>query len=148
MLKKMRKMLKNERGLTLVELLAVIVILGIIAAIAVPSIGNIIEKSRADAVKAEGIQALNAAKLYVASEGTPEANTDGDIVITSANIDKYMDKQSDTLTGYTVMVDTTDDNKLKLTATGKKGNVSISFANATVQNINEAESTTGTIPAE
>ncbi len=54
----MRKMLKNERGLTLVELLAVIVILGIIAAIAVPSIGDIIEKSREDALNAEAIQIL------------------------------------------------------------------------------------------
>ena len=36
----LQKRLKNEKGLTLVELLAVIVILGIIAAIAVPSIGG------------------------------------------------------------------------------------------------------------
>ena len=46
MKKLLQKRLKNEKGLTLVELLAVIVILGVIAAIAVPSIGNIIENSR------------------------------------------------------------------------------------------------------
>ena len=46
MKKFLQKRLKNEKGLTLVELLAVIVILGIIAAIAVPSIGNIIDNSR------------------------------------------------------------------------------------------------------
>ncbi|RIV13331.1 prepilin-type N-terminal cleavage/methylation domain-containing protein, partial [Priestia flexa] len=46
----MKKFLKNEKGLTLIELLAVIVILGIIAAIAIPSIGGIIQKSREDAV--------------------------------------------------------------------------------------------------
>ncbi|MEI2664584.1 pilus assembly FimT family protein [Rossellomorea sp. LJF3] len=63
MLKKMRKMLKNERGLTLIELLAVIVILGIIAAIAVPSIGGIINKSKDDAKVAEAIQLINSAKL-------------------------------------------------------------------------------------
>ncbi len=40
MKKFLQKRLKNEKGLTLVELLAVIVILGIIAAIAVPSIGG------------------------------------------------------------------------------------------------------------
>ena len=42
MKKFLQKRLNNEKGLTLVELLAVIVILGIIAAIAVPSIGGII----------------------------------------------------------------------------------------------------------
>nr|WP_082892673.1 type II secretion system protein [Rossellomorea aquimaris] len=65
---KLRKMLKNERGLTLVELLAVIVILGIIAAIAVPSIGGIIDKTKEDAKVAEAIQIINAAKLAHASD--------------------------------------------------------------------------------
>ena len=37
------KQLKDERGLTLVELLVVVVILGIIAAIAVVAIGGMIE---------------------------------------------------------------------------------------------------------
>ena len=50
MKKFLQKRLNNEKGLTLVELLAVIVILGIIAAIAVPSIGGIIQNSREKAV--------------------------------------------------------------------------------------------------
>lgn len=63
MLKTLKKRLKNQRGLTLVELLAVIVILGIIAEIAVPSIGGIIEKSKEDAAVADALQIINAAKL-------------------------------------------------------------------------------------
>lgn len=63
MLKTLKKRLKNQRGLTLVELLAVIVILGIISAIAVPSIGNIIEKSKEDAAVSDALQIINAAKL-------------------------------------------------------------------------------------
>ena len=55
MKKFLQKRLKNEKGLTLVELLAVVVILGIIAAIAVPSIGNIIENSKYNAVKADAL---------------------------------------------------------------------------------------------
>jgi len=45
----MKRWLKNQKGLTLVELLAVIVILGVIAAIAVPSIGGIINNTKKSA---------------------------------------------------------------------------------------------------
>lgn len=64
MKKLLQKRLNNEKGLTLVELLAVIVILGIIAAIAVPSIGNIIENSKYSAVKADAVNVLTAANMY------------------------------------------------------------------------------------
>jgi type IV pilus assembly protein PilA len=68
-------MLKNERGLTLIELLAVVVILGIIAAIAVPSIGNVISKSKDDATHAEAVQVLDAAKLYVSTKNPTDTTT-------------------------------------------------------------------------
>lgn len=58
------KNLKSQRGLTLVELLAVIVIMGVIAAIAIPAIGKIVENSHNKAVKSEAIVVLNAAQLY------------------------------------------------------------------------------------
>ena len=64
----MKRMLKNERGLTLVELLAVVVILGIIAAIAVPSIGALIDNSKKDAHVANARQMINATKLAIASQ--------------------------------------------------------------------------------
>lgn len=58
--------LKEQKGLTLIELLAVIVIIAIIAAIAIPAIGNIIENSRFSAVKSDGLNALAAANIYFA----------------------------------------------------------------------------------
>ena len=63
-----KKLVKNEKGLTLIELLAVIVILAIVAAIAVPAIGNIIENSRIKAVKADAINILNAANIYLTEQ--------------------------------------------------------------------------------
>lgn len=64
----MRKLLKNKRGVTLVELIAVLVILGIIAAIAVPTIGNLIDNQRKKAAEAEWSNIEEAARLYAITE--------------------------------------------------------------------------------
>ncbi|MFK7696061.1 prepilin-type N-terminal cleavage/methylation domain-containing protein [Paenibacillus sp. HJGM_3] len=64
-----REVMKNEKGLTLIELLAVIVIIAIIAAIAIPSIGSIMEKTRLNAHRSNAHMVIDAARLYVTSEG-------------------------------------------------------------------------------
>lgn len=61
--------MRNEHGLTLVELLAVIVILGIVSAIAVPSVGSIIDNSKRDAHIANARQMIEAARIYATNEG-------------------------------------------------------------------------------
>lgn len=63
MLHEMKKHMKNEKGLTLIELLAVIVILAIIAAIAIPAIGNIISNSRDKAILSESLNIISGAKI-------------------------------------------------------------------------------------
>ncbi|WP_100012177.1 competence type IV pilus major pilin ComGC [Lentibacillus sediminis] len=63
MLKKMQKFWKQQKGFTLVELLAVIAILGIIVAIAVPAIGNVIAGAEDDADEANIELIENAARL-------------------------------------------------------------------------------------
>src|SRR5690625_3261262 len=83
----LKKQLKNERGLTLVELLAVIVILAIVAVIAFVMIGNVMENSRKDAHIANAQQAIAAAKLYDATEETIE----DDITSTKLNEEGYLD---------------------------------------------------------
>lgn len=64
---KIKQMIKKEEGFTLVELLAVIVILGIIVAIAVPAIGTVVSDARTDANAAEQELIVDAARLYYIS---------------------------------------------------------------------------------
>lgn len=88
MIKNLRKRLKDQKGLTLIELLAVIVILGIIAAIAVPSIGGLINKTKNDAKVSEAVQIVNAAKLFVTTN--PKAQD-----LTHDDLESYLEKVKD-----------------------------------------------------
>src|SRR5699024_9174018 len=86
--------LKNERGLTLVELLAVIVILAIVAVIAFVFIGGIIENSKKDAHIANAQQAIAAAKLHEASGGKfGEGQNEGKIQISELQTMDYLESK-------------------------------------------------------
>ncbi|WP_218638959.1 prepilin-type N-terminal cleavage/methylation domain-containing protein [Paenibacillus sp. FSL H8-0548] len=61
---------RNEKGLTLIELLAVLVIVGIIAAIAIPAIGGTIEKSKTKADTASELLITEAAVRYMIDSET------------------------------------------------------------------------------
>jgi type IV pilus assembly protein PilA len=104
MLKKLGAKLKEQKGFTLIELLAVIVILGIIAAIAIPAIGNVINKSEDKATAQDGLQIINAAKMYMANNTTIVV-PDGDdgYEIPKANLEEYLDHVKHN-TAFTVTV--------------------------------------------
>lgn len=107
MVNKLRKMLKNEKGFTLVELLAVIVILGIIVAIAIPAIGNIIDSAQEDADDAEDQLIIDAARLYT-------IQGDGSLPVTTAELhaEGYLEGRAEDFPAGTVEYDT------DVTATG------------------------------
>jgi type IV pilus assembly protein PilA len=108
MFKKLGSKLKEQKGFTLIELLAVIVILGIIAAIAIPAITNVINKSETKAQAQEGVQIINAAKLYVANEksNTTDSYVHGSATdsIEKADLMKYLDRV-DATTVFEVVVE-------------------------------------------
>lgn len=74
------KHLKNERGLTLVELLAVIVIIAVVAIIAFVFIGGVIENSKKDAHISNALQIVQAAKLHEATGGDANGMSVADLI--------------------------------------------------------------------
>ena len=104
-----KKMIKGEKGFTLVELLAVIVILGIIVAIAIPAIGNVISKAQDDANDAEITMIIDAARLYEVQEG------DVPVTVETLDYEGYLDgRHGEDLPDGTV--DYNADGKLEFTA--------------------------------
>lgn len=100
MLKKFKKQMKNEKGLTLIELLAVVVILAIIAAIAIPAIGNIIAKQKDKALLADTSLILAGAKLADANGECPAGVCGTDVL-------KEYVEGNELGTGYTATKTTT-----------------------------------------
>lgn len=143
MKKFLQKKLKNEKGLTLIELLAVIVILAIIAAIAIPAIGNIIENSRYSAVKADANNVIAAANMYFTENGDKtKVSTD------TLNTSGYLDNpgsipvptavSADAATNF-VVKSSTGDLEITTTAITYSGEKTVTFSGATVAEINAHE---------
>lgn len=80
MLKKLRKMLKQQEGFTLVELMIVVVILGIISGIGIQQYGRVQESAKVSANQANIRIIKSAAQMYVmmadAIESTAEDGND------------------------------------------------------------------------
>lgn len=115
-------------------MLAVVVILGIIAAIAIIAIGNIIDNSRRDGIKSDAIQLINAANLYKSETGQLPTNID--------DLSEYVELSND----WTDVKFTTKGNATAITATGKNDKTEISFKEATIKEINKAGKKAKTIP--
>jgi type IV pilus assembly protein PilA len=112
MKKYLQKKLKNEKGMTLIELLAVIVIIAIIAAIAIPAIGNLIQNSRENALIADAQNVMSAASIYFA-----ENSDQDDVTAATLLTDEYLES-----TGQIDSAIVTNASPNVITFTGTAGN--------------------------
>lgn len=113
-------------------------ILGIIAAIAVPSIGNIIENSRIKAVKADAQTALSAANMYFAEGNTGNDGNQGVFSITLDQLvkDGFLEDTASFKKDTSAKVYKEGTTKaFKISGTGTSKNVSVEFREATSEQI-------------
>ncbi|MGM0199084.1 type II secretion system protein [Enterococcus sp. DIV1314a] len=109
---KLKKIWNKEDGFTLVELLGVIVILGIILAIAIPAIGNIVDNATTNTEKNQAELVVDAAKMYVLDNGNT-IPTSGEITSTELVTAGYLEKAPKKV--YTVKI-TKDGKNIKYDA--------------------------------
>ncbi len=107
-MEKIKKSMRREDGFTLVELLAVIVILGVILAIAIPAIGGVVKDSKAKAFEQEKELVLDAARLYFTatspladSEVTPKTLVDSGYLTVKTGGQKKWGEDETTTIKYT-----------------------------------------------
>ena len=82
----MKKLLKKEEGFTLIELMIVVAIIGILAAVAIPAYMNYIQKSRVTALIFPGLHAIeNSVALYYATNGSMPGSGDLADMMTDAD---------------------------------------------------------------
>lgn len=123
----------NKKGLTLVELLGVIVILGIIAAIAFPTVGNIMENQRKEGFAQNVNSFVEAALLDAQEDNLQTGNT---VFYYTINEGTYTRKSGDSTLDYSTA---TNDTWTTFTFTKplglKSGVIEIDLTDTTTSNI-------------
>ena len=80
---KFARILKNKKGFTLVELMVVVVIIGILSAIAVPLYGNVTDSARNNAALADNRVVVAAVQMF-------QTSNDGDLPTKNDDITPFI----------------------------------------------------------
>ena len=117
MLHKLRQRAQDEKGFTLIELLVVILIIGILAAIALPAFLNQREKAQDSEAKSAARTAQTALETYY-TDNQKYTSDDAALVTIEPAIKQFQDRlklDGTTDTAYTVEVESKGSNKVKYT---------------------------------
>jgi type II secretion system protein G len=107
-------MKRDQRGFTLMELMIVIVIIGVLAAIGIPAYNNYVDKARAAACQSNRRSIATALGLYYAEKG--------EYTSTLSDLDVYLDNRKDL---KCPMQDEDDDDYYSINIDANTGKVAI-----------------------